>query len=188
MASQYSILRQYAPYVSPYNIDLVKDVMMYKQQKVDAAREKIYTQVDYLMGQEIDKPEARAYMEDKMSGVIANINQKFKGVDLSSDGVTRAIQGEISSVLDDTVINAIAGTKEGKRVMKEIESIKQNHPELYSPINGFTIVVSDVLWTTLREMQGVHCVVEVLSDGLEVGAAFGVHFLVRLKPARAQYP
>lgn len=135
MASQYSILRQYAPYVSPYNIDLVKDVMMYKQQKVDAAREKIYTQVDYLMGQEIDKPEARAYMEDKMSGVIANINQKFKGVDLSSDGVTRAIQGEISSVLDDTVINAIAGTKEGKRVMKEIESIKQNHPELYSPIN-----------------------------------------------------
>ena len=66
MASQYSILRQYAPYVSPYNIDLVKDVMMYKQQKVDAAREKIYTQVDYLMGQEIDKPEARAYMEDKM--------------------------------------------------------------------------------------------------------------------------
>jgi hypothetical protein len=135
VASQYSILRQYAPYVSPYNIDLVKDVMMYKQQKVDAAREKIYTQVDYLMGQEIDKPEARAYMEDKMSGVIANINQKFKGVDLSSDGVTRAIQGEISSVLDDTVINAIAGTKEGKRVMKEIESIKQNHPELYSPIN-----------------------------------------------------
>lgn len=135
MASQYSILRQYAPYVSPYNIDLVKDVMMHKQQKVDAAREKIYTQVDYLMGQEIDKPEARAYMEDKMSGVIANINQKFKGVDLSSDGVTRAIQGEISSVLDDTVINAIAGTKEGKRVMKEIESIKQNHPGLYSPIN-----------------------------------------------------
>lgn len=135
MASQYSILRQYAPYVSPYNIDLVKDVMMYKQQKVDAAREKIYTQVDYLMGQEIDKPEARAYMEDKMSGVIANINQKFEGVDLSSDGVTRAIQGEISSVLDDTVINAIAGTKEGRRVMKEIESIKQNHPELYSPIN-----------------------------------------------------
>ena len=135
MASQYSILRQYAPYVSPYNIDLVKDVMMYKRQKVDAAREKIYTQVDYLMGQEIDKPEARAYMEDKMSGVIANINQKFKGVDLSSDGVTRAIQGEISSVLDDTVINAIVGTKEGKRVMKEIESIKQNHPELYSPIN-----------------------------------------------------
>lgn len=137
MASQYSILRQYAPYVSPYNIDLVKDVMMYKQQKVDAAREKIYTQVDYLMGQEIDKPGARAYMEDKMSGMIANINQKFKGVDLSSDGVTRAIQGEISSVLDDTVINAIAGTKEGKRMHKMISDLQINNPELYSAANAY---------------------------------------------------
>lgn len=137
MASQYSILRQYAPYVSPYNIDLVKDVMMYKQQKVDAAREKIYTQVDYLMGQEIDKPEARAYMEDKMSGVIANINQKFKGVDLSSDGVTRAIQGEISSVLDDTVINAIAGTKEGRRMHKMLSDLQINNPELYSAANAY---------------------------------------------------
>lgn len=137
MASQYSILRQYAPYVSPYNIDLVKDVMMYKQQKVDAAREKIYTQVDYLMGQEIDKPEARAYMEDKMSGVIANINQKFKGMDLSSDGVTRAIQGEISSVLDDTVINAIAGTKEGRRMHKMLSDLQINNPELYSAANAY---------------------------------------------------
>lgn len=137
MASQYSILRQYAPYVSPYNIDLVKDVMMYKQQKVDAAREKIYTQVDYLMGQEIDKPEARAYMEDKMSGVIANINQKFKGVDLSSDGVTRAIQGEISSVLDDTVINAIAGTKEGRRMHKMLSDLQINNPEFYSAANAY---------------------------------------------------
>lgn len=134
-ASQYSILRQYTPYVSPYNIDLIKDVTMYKQGKVDAAREKIYTQIDYLMGQEIDKAESRVYMEDKMANMIANINQKFKGVDLSSDGVTRAIQGEISSVLDDTVINAIAGTKEGRRMQKEISAIRQNHPELYSPIN-----------------------------------------------------
>ena len=137
MASQYSILRQYAPYVSPYNIDLVKDVMMYKQQKVDAAREKIYTQLDYLMGQGIDKPEARAYMEDKMSGVIANINQKFKGVDLSSDGVTRAIQGEISSVLDDTVINAISGTKEGRRMHKMLSDLQINNPEFYSAANAY---------------------------------------------------
>ena len=72
-----------------------------------------------------------------MSGVIANINQKFKGVDLSSDGVTRAIQGEISSVLDDTVINAIAGTKEGKRMHKIISDLQINNPELYSAANAY---------------------------------------------------
>lgn len=76
-------------------------------------------------------------MEDKMSGVIANINQKFKGVDLSSDGVTRAIQGEISSVLDDTVINAIAGTKEGRRMHKMLSDLQINNPELYSAANAY---------------------------------------------------
>lgn len=145
-SSQYSILRQYTPYVNPYNIDLIKDVTMYKQGKVDAAREKIYTQMDYLMGQEIDKPEARAYMEDKMSAVVADINNKFRGVDLSSDGVTRAIQGQISTVLDDTVINAIAGTKEGKRMRDQIESIRLNHPELYSPINEWAAMTPYYEW------------------------------------------
>ena len=85
--SQYSILRQYTPYISPYNIDLIKEVTLYKQGKVDANRAKMSQQIDYLMGQEIDKPEARAYMEDKMYNVLGRINDTFKGADLSSDGV-----------------------------------------------------------------------------------------------------
>lgn len=145
-SSQYSILRQYTPYVNPYNIDLIKDVTMYKQGKVDAAREKIYTQMDYLMGQEIDKPEARAYMEDKMSAVVADINNKFKGMDLSSDGVTRAIQGQISTVLDDTVINAIAGTKEGRRMQKMLSDLQLNHPEQYSAANAYVAMKPYTQW------------------------------------------
>lgn len=145
-SSQYSILRQYTPYVSPYNIDLIKDIAMYKQGKVDAAREKIYTQMDYLMGQEIDKAEARTYMEDKMSSIISNINEKFRGMDLSSDGVTRAIQGEISSVLDDTVINAIAGTKEGRRMKKLLSDMQINHPGLYSGANAYVAMKPYTEW------------------------------------------
>lgn len=145
-SSQYSILRQYTPYVSPYNIDLIKDIAMYKQGKIDAAREKIYTQMDYLMGQEIDKAEARTYMEDKMSSIISNINEKFRGMDLSSDGVTRVIQGEISSVLDDTVINAIAGTKEGRRMKKLLSDMQINHPELYSGANAYVAMKPYTEW------------------------------------------
>lgn len=144
--SQYSILRQYTPYISPYNIDLIKEVTLYKQGKVDANRAKMSQQIDYLMGQEIDKPEARAYMEDKMYNVLGRINDTFKGADLSSDGVVRHIQGEISSVLDNTVINAIAGTKEGRRMQKEISDLKQNHPELYSPINEWDAMKKYYNW------------------------------------------
>lgn len=144
--SQYSILRQYTPYISPYNIDLIKEVTLYKQGKVDANRAKMNQQIDYLMGQEIDKPEARAYMEDKMYNVLGRINDTFKGADLSSDGVVRHIQGEISTVLDNTVLNAIAGTREGRRMQKEINDLKQNHPELYSPINEWDTMKNYYAW------------------------------------------
>lgn len=135
--SQYSYLRQYSPYVSPYNVDVIKDVMLYKQQKVDANRAKMYSQIDYLMGQSIAKPEDRAYLESRLSDAINRINIEFDGADLSSDGVTRAIQGEISGVLDTSVMNAIAGTREYQRFMEEVEDIKKNHPERYSHINEY---------------------------------------------------
>lgn len=133
--SRYSYLRQYAPYVSPYNVDVIKDVMTYKQGKVDANRARMYQQIDYLMGQELAKPQDREYLRTRLSDTIARINDQFAGVDLSSDGVTRAIQGEISSVLDDKVINAIAGTREYQNLMRQIEDIRTNNPKLYSPIN-----------------------------------------------------
>lgn len=133
--SRYSYLRQYAPYVSPYNVDVIKDVMVYKQGRVDANRARMYEQIDYLMGQELAKPQDREYLRTRMSDTIARINEQFDGVDLSSDGVTRAIQGEISSVLDDKVINAIAGTREYQNLMRQIDDIRTNNPKLYSPIN-----------------------------------------------------
>lgn len=145
-SSQYSILRQYTPYISPYNIDLVKDVMVYKQGKVDSNRALMNQQMDYLMGQEIDKPEARAYMEDKMMNVINRVNERYRGADLSSDGITRSIQSEISTVLDSTVVNAIAGTKEGRRMRDYIADIRQNHPEQYSAINEWATMKHYYSW------------------------------------------
>lgn len=144
--SQYSLLRQYAPYESPYNIDLIKDVAMYKQGKVDAARDKIYQQMDYLMGQDIAKPEARTYMEEKMSVITNNINQKYAGMDLSSDGIARSIQGDISQVLDTTVINAIAGTKEGKKMQQMLSEKQLNGDKDYSGMNAYAAMKPYYEW------------------------------------------
>lgn len=144
--SQYSILRQYTPYTTPYNIDLIKDVMVYKQGQVDANRARMNQQMDYLMGQQIDKPEAREYMQNKMMGIIDRVNDMYRGADLSSDGITRSIQGEISSVLDSTVMNAIAGSKEGRRMQEYISDLKLNHPELYSPVNEYAAMKPYYEW------------------------------------------
>lgn len=145
-SSQYSILRQYTPYTTPYNIDLIKDVMVYKQGQVDANRARMNQQMDYLMGQQIDKPEAREYMQNKMIGIIDRVNDMYRGADLSSDGITRSIQGEISSVLDSTVMNAIAGSKEGRRMQEYISDLKLNHPELYSPVNEYAAMKPYYEW------------------------------------------
>lgn len=144
--SQYSLLRNYTPYTSPYNVDLIKDVMMYKQGKVDANKEKIYNQIDYLMGQDILKSEDRAYLETKMQNMIARINQNYHGVDLSSSGIIRNIQGEISSVLDDNVLNAISGTKAYRTLQKEIDYYKTHHPDKYSPINEQAAMAPVIAW------------------------------------------
>lgn len=144
--SQYSILRQYQPYVSPYNLDLIKDVMLYKQGKVDVNRERINQQIDLLMGQTIAKPEARAYFENKMSGVLNRVNDMYRGADLSSDGVVRHIQGEISEVLDDTVINAIAGTKAGQQMMDYIHEVQVNDSDKYSAMNAYNALKPYYNW------------------------------------------
>lgn len=144
--SQYTILRQYTPYVSPYNIDLIKDVMVYKQGQVDANRERINQQVDYLMGQQIDKPEAREYMETRMANTMARINDMYRGADLSSEGVARHIQSEISTVLDSTVINAIAGTKEGRRMQQYLNDLAINNKEVYSDANAYVAMLPYYEW------------------------------------------
>lgn len=144
--SQYSILRQYTPYISPYNLDLIKDVMMYKQGKVDVNREKINQQVDLLLGQQIAKPEAREYFENKMSGVLNRVNDMYYGADLSSDGVVRHIQGEISTVLDDTILNAIAGTKAGIQMQDYIRKVQLETPSQYSAMNAYVAMKPYMQW------------------------------------------
>lgn len=144
--SQYSILRQYTPYVSPYNLDLIKDVMVYKQGQVDANRERINQQVDYLMGQQIAKPEAREYMENRMADTLARINEMYRGADLSSSGIVRHIQGEISSVLDSTVINAVAGTKEGMRMQERLNEMALNGDDAYSDMNAYVAMKPYYEW------------------------------------------
>lgn len=146
MASQYSILRQYSPYVSPYNIDLIKEAMLYKQGKVDANRAAINQQIDYLMGQDLAKEEDREYLQNRVSDTLARVNEMYAGADLSSDGIARHIQSEVSTILDDNVINAVAGTAEMRRMQAHLEEMQKEHPELYSDMNAYVAMKPAMQW------------------------------------------
>ena len=61
MASQYSILRNYGKYVSPYNMDVMMQGMGYMQQKIDTNRQAINEYADYIINSDIIKPQDRKY-------------------------------------------------------------------------------------------------------------------------------
>lgn len=145
-ATPYTILREYAPYISPYNIDLAKDVALYKQAKVDASRQAINQQVDYLMGQDIIKEGDREYLQNRMAETIGRINEIYAGADLSSDGIVRHIQGEISSVLDNRVMNAIAGTMEYRRMSSVLQELQESGDDSYSAMNAFVAMQPAYDW------------------------------------------
>lgn len=142
----YTVLREYAPYISPYNIDLAKDVALYKQAKVDASRQAINQQVDYLMGQDIIKEGDREYLQNRMAETIGRINEIYAGADLSSDGIVRHIQGEISSVLDNRVMNAIAGTMEYRRMSSVLQELQESGDDSYSAMNAFVAMQPAYDW------------------------------------------
>ena len=64
MASQYSILRNYGKYVSPYNMDVMMQGMGYMQQKIDTNRQAINEYADYIINSDIAKPQDREYLQN----------------------------------------------------------------------------------------------------------------------------
>lgn len=146
MASQYSLLRNYGKYISPYNIDLMAQGMGYLQQKVDTNRQMINDYVDYVINQDIIKPQDREYLQNRLNGIIQDVNNVYRGSNLSSDGIARSIQSRLGEALDTRVMNAIAGTREIRNFSEKMEDMKLNNPKMYSPVNEGEAFAEAVEW------------------------------------------
>lgn len=132
--NRYSKERQYTTPRSPYDMDFIAQAMAYKQSKMDANRAMIQQNIDNIVGLDIDKPESREYLNKRVEQLLANVNQ-YGAVDLSSDGIARNIASYVSSAIDDTVINAYAGTMEGRKMEKYYDDLMINDPNKYNERN-----------------------------------------------------
>lgn len=146
MASQYSILRNYGKYVSPYNIDVMMQGMGYMQQKIDTNRQAINEYADYIINSDIIKPQDREYLQNRLSGLIQDVNNVYRKSNLASNGVARSIQARLGEALDTRVLNAIAGTREIRSFSEKMEDMKLNNPKMYSPINEAEAFTDAVAW------------------------------------------
>lgn len=134
MANRYSTPREYVRWRDPYNTELAQKALAYKQGKVDANYAQISSVIDSIAGMPIDKAESKAYLNEKLGGLIKNVNNMV-GIDLSSDAVSRNIGNYLGQAVDDVVLNAYAGTMEGRKMRETIEKLKIDDPDKYSPVN-----------------------------------------------------
>ena len=146
MASQYSILRNYGKYVSPYNMDVMMQGMGYMQQKIDINRRAINEYADYIINSDIIKPQDREYLQNRLNGLIQDVNNVYRKSNLASDGIARSIQARLGEALDTRVLNAIAGTREIRSFSEKMEDMKLNNPKMYSPINEAEAFADAVAW------------------------------------------
>lgn len=146
MASQYSILRNYGKYISPYNMDVMMQGMGYMQQKIDTNRQAINEYADYIINSDIIKPQDREYLQNRLNGLIQDVNNVYRKSNLASDGIARSIQSRLGEALDTRVLNAIAGTREIRNFSEKMEDMKLNNPKMYSPINEAEAFADAVAW------------------------------------------
>lgn len=146
MASQYSILRNYGKYVSPYNMDVMMQGMGYMQQKIDTNRQAINEYADYIINSDIIKPQDREYLQNRLNGLIQDVNNVYRKSNLASDGIARSIQVRLGEALDTRVLNAIAGTREIRAFSEKMEDMKLNNPKMYNPINEAEAFADAVAW------------------------------------------
>lgn len=146
MASQYSILRNYGKYVSPYNMDVMMQGMGYMQQKIDTNRQAINEYADYIINSDIIKPQDREYLQNRLNGLIQDVNNVYRKSNLASDGIARSIQARLGEALDTRVLNAIAGTREIRAFSEKMEDMKLNNPKMYHPINEAEAFADAVAW------------------------------------------
>lgn len=146
MASQYSILRNYGKYVSPYNMDVMMQGMGYMQQKIDTNRQAINEYADYIINSDIIKPQDREYLQNRLNGLIQDVNNVYRKSNLASDGIARSIQARLGEALDTRVLNAIAGTREYRSFSQKIEDMKLNNPKQYNAINEAVALLPFYKW------------------------------------------
>lgn len=119
------------------NFPLLAQVMQMKQGSYDANRAKIQQTLDAfgIQSQQVLRDEDKEYMAAKLSSITSQIND-YGNKDLSQSSVTEDLMGNIRAAASDPIIqNAIQNTQKFNTFQKQVATLKEKEPELYSDIN-----------------------------------------------------
>ena len=135
MANPYSYLNNFnEPLYSP-DFGLISQALQFKQSNLNLNRanlQKYYD--DTVQSIQVIKDVDKNYVNQRISAVT-NLANQYASQDLSSPGLSTALQSDISLILDDTVKNAVTSTAVFKAEQKAWNDFKEKNPDDYSQIN-----------------------------------------------------
>ena len=137
MASFYSKPADYGTYTQAINLDLVNFVMSSKQQKYDYNLAKVESKIkDQLGSIDLERSQDKEYFLNKASEVLSSIGDTSK-LDWSKNGVSRKVDSQLNTIIDDRVLNDTISTRNYRSFQKNLQAKQSGkNPELYSAQNA----------------------------------------------------
>lgn len=134
MASAYSTPRDYGKPIPTHNINLVNTVLATKQGKYDSNIAKIEETISQVGNIKLLRDKDKEHLARRMDDLINTVNSNSK-MDLSNNNVTRQIQKDITSAIDDQLLNAISTDRGIIQYEENVAKIKAENPDEYSDAN-----------------------------------------------------
>lgn len=134
MANPYSIIHNYDTTLFTPNFDLIASAMQYKQNKIDANRQRLQTMYDQLSVVDVAKDADKDYVESRLQ-TAKSIANKYAALDLSSSNLTNQLISKLTDVVDDNVKNAVLSTRRYRSEQAAWDKLKEDDPEKYSQLN-----------------------------------------------------
>jgi len=125
----------YSPYISQIPLQPMLQVGSQEQLNYNVAVDKIQSQVNQLGALDIARSQGRAYVNQRLNDLVNKINVAA-GSNFSDPNVFNqltAMAGTIGN--DQTIVNEVVGTQMMRSKQKEITTLKEKNPELYSQKN-----------------------------------------------------
>lgn len=124
----------FGQYQTPSDLNIVNTVLATRQNKYDSNLATIEQTLQNFGNIDLIREEDREYLYNKVQGILDTVNAA--GItDLSRSDVSRSINNQIKSAIDERVINDIYQTKKVRAYETQAQQIKEKKPELYSDIN-----------------------------------------------------
>jgi hypothetical protein len=136
MASFYSKPADYGTYTQPINLELVNFVMNSRQQKYDYNLAKIESKIsDQLGNLDLARTQDKEYFLSRANEILGGMGDLSR-LDWSKNGVTRQVDYQINSIIDDRVMNDVVSTKNYRAFQSTLKAKQAEGDGSYNPINA----------------------------------------------------